>query len=130
MGKKESNKQNGKKSASSGKSMHKQGGSSSSKTVGIVVFIIVLVVAVAYIGSSTSSRSAGVPSGNVCQENIDYLQAGVDSYREAFGAFPTTLEQLMDSRDGKGPFVETISLRCPSSRKPYVIVNGMVRDSN
>lgn len=130
MGKKASNKQNGKKPAASGKRTHKQSGSSPSTTVGIVVFIIIIVVAVVYIWNSTPSISAGVPSGNVCQENIDYLQAGVDSYREAFGAFPTTLEQLMESRDGKGPFVETIGLRCPSSKKPYIIVNGVVRDSN
>ncbi|MBS4031484.1 MAG: hypothetical protein KGZ63_08700 [Clostridiales bacterium] len=129
MGKKASNKQNGKKPATSDKRTHKQGGSFPSTTVGIVVFIIVI-VAVVYSWNSAPSISADVPSGNVCQENIDYLQAGVDSYREAFGAFPTTLEQLMESRDGKGPFVETIGLRCPSSRKPYIIANGVVRDSN
>lgn len=129
MGKKASNKQSGKKPAVSGKRTHKQGGISTSATIGIFIFIIAIVVAVVYIGNSTSSTSAGVPSGRVCQENIDYLQAGVDRYREAFGVLPTTLEQLMESRDGKGPFVETISLRCPSSGRPYVIVNGVVRDS-
>ena len=129
MGKKASNKQNVKKQAALGKSTRKQGGSFPATTVGIIVFIIVI-VALVYSWNNAPSISAGVPSGNVCQENIDYLQAGVDSYREAFGVFPTTLEQLMESRDGKGPFVETIALRCPSSRKPYIIEDGVVRDSN
>lgn len=129
MGKKTGGKQACQNSGKSGKQTPKQGTFLSSGTLGIIIIIIAVVAITGYLEYSRNAAPAGVPSGNVCQENIDYLQAGVDRYRAAFGEFPASLEQLMEARDGKGPFVETIDLRCPTSGRPYIIVGGVVRDS-
>jgi len=130
MGGKATNKQTGKQAGESPKrSTTKSRSSFSFGTIGIIVAVVVAVVAIAGLLEQRAAMPPGVPSGNVCQENIDYLQIGVDSYRAAFGEFPTELVQLLEVRDGRGPFVETIDLRCPSSGRPYIIDNGAVRDS-
>jgi len=96
--------------------------------IGVIVIAILAVVAIAVGLSEIDTEGTRVPSGSVCADNVAYLQGGVDSYREAFGEFPTTLEQLLETKDGKGPFVERIDLRCPSTGKPYRIQDGVVSD--
>jgi hypothetical protein len=130
MGKKAVGKQGGKKSgASSGKPVPKRNSLFSAGTIGIIIVVIAVVAIVGFLEYNRVATPPGVPSGNVCQENINYLQAGVDRYRAAFGVYPTSLEQLLETRDGAGPFVETVNLRCPSSGRPYIVDNGRVRDS-
>ncbi len=119
-------KQTGKKSGSSKKSVPKKKNSLSPATIAIIIGIL-LIGYIVY--SAASTASSGVPSGNVCAENIAYLQAGVDRYQAAFGVYPTDLNQLLKTNANQEPFVETIDLRCPSSGRPYIITNGVVRDS-
>ncbi|MBS3950302.1 MAG: hypothetical protein KGZ53_06540 [Peptococcaceae bacterium] len=126
MGKKAMPKQTGEKSSGSRKSVPKKNSSLSPGTIAIVIGILLLGFIVY---SAASTTSSGGPSGNVCAENIAYLQAGVDRYRAAFGVYPTELSQLLETKEGQEPFVETIDLRCPSSGRPYIIENGTVRDS-
>ena len=126
MEKKAMPKQTAKKSNSSKKSVPKKNGSLSPGTIAVVIGIILLGFIVY---SAASTTSSGGPSGRICSENIAYLQAGVDRYRAAFGVYPTELSQLLEAEDGQEPFVETIDLRCPSSGRPYIIENGVVRDS-
>jgi len=99
-------------------------------STGMKALIVAVVLFVGVIGYGIANKavitSKGVPSGNSCEENVAYLQSGVDKYKEAFGAYPTELKQLLESKDGKGPFVETIDLQCPTDKKPYYIVNGRV----
>lgn len=99
-------------------------------STGMKAFIVAIVLFVGVIGYGIANKavttSKGVPSGNSCEENVAYLQVGVDKYKEAFGVYPTELKQLLESKDGKGPFVETIDLQCPTEKKPYYIVNGRV----
>lgn len=126
MEKKAMPKQTGKKSGASKKYLPKKKGSLSPVTIAIVIGILLIGFIVFNAANSTPS---GAPSGRVCAENIAYLQAGVDRYQAAFGVYPTELEQLLESSAGQEPFVETIDLRCPSSGRPYIIENGVVRDS-
>jgi len=101
-----------------------------SMSTGMKAAIVAIVLFIGVIGYGVANKavttSKGVPSGNSCEENIAYLQAGVDEYKAAFGVNPTDLKQLLESKDGKGPFVETIALQCPTDKKPYYIVNGKV----
>lgn len=101
-----------------------------SMSTGMKAAIVAIVLFVGVIGYGVANKavttSKGVPSGNNCEENVAYLQAGVDQYREAFGVNPIDLKQLLESKDGKGPFVETIDLQCPTEKKPYMVVNGKV----
>jgi hypothetical protein len=129
MEKKAVSKQSGKKSGASSKIAPKRNSLFSAGTIGIIIVVTAVVAFVGFLEYNRIATPPGVPSGNICQENIDYLQAGVDRYRAAFGVYPTSLEQLLKTRDGKGPFVETVNLRCPSSGRPYIIDNGRVRDS-
>jgi len=129
MGKKTNSNQPGKKSGESGKPAPKRNSSFSFGTVGIIIAVIAVVAIVGLLEYNRVATPPGVPSGNVCRENIAYLQDGVDRFRDAFGVYPTTLEQLLETSEGKGPFVQTINLRCPSSGRPYLIDNGVVRDS-
>jgi hypothetical protein len=124
--KKTVSKQTAKKSGGSKKSVPKKKNSLSPTTIAIVIGIL-LVGFIVY--SAASTTSSGVPSGNVCAENIAFLQAGVDRYQAAFGVYPTELSQLLETGADQKPFVETIDLRCPSSGRPYIIENGVVRDS-
>lgn len=119
-------KQNNKKSNLPKKNTAKKSNSFSTGTIAIVIVIILVLGFVVFNAANTAG---GGPSGNVCAENIAYLQDGVNRFQAAFGVFPTELEQLLEARDGLEPFVETIDLRCPSSGRPYIIENGIVRDS-
>lgn len=93
--------------------------------IGILIIVAVLGAFAVYSFTNTSSA----PTGNNCEENVNYLQKGVDEYKTAFGVAPTTLGQLMKEKDGKGPFVETISLKCPSDGTYYTVENGKVVQS-
>lgn len=126
MEKKTMPKQTSKKSSSSKKGVPQKKSLLSPTTIAIVIGLL-LIGFIVY--SAASTTSSGVPSGNVCAENIAYLQAGVDRYQEAFGVYPTELSQLLETGADQKPFVETIDLRCPSSGRPYIIENGVVRDS-
>ncbi|MBS3982508.1 MAG: hypothetical protein KGZ41_01775 [Dethiobacter sp.] len=126
MEKKAKPQQTGKKTGGSKKSVPKKKNSLSPATIAIVIGILLLGFIVY---SAASTTSSGGPSGNVCAENIAYLQAGVDRYQAAFGVYPTELSQLLETTAGQEPFVETIDLVCPSSGRPYIIENGVVRDS-
>lgn len=93
---------------------------------------VVLLIAAVVIGAvviNALMNSSNVPSGDNCTENTAYLQAGVDRYKDAFGEYPTDLKQLLETRDGKGPFVETISLQCPTDGVPYTVINGKVEQA-
>lgn len=127
MKKKTTDKQAGKKTSVSKKSTAEKRNSLSPGTIAIVIVVIFVLGVIVY--GATNTTAGGGPSGNNCAENIAYLQAGVDSYKDAFGAFPTSLTQLLETKDGLEPFVETIDLRCPSSGRAYIISNGIVRDS-
>lgn len=100
-------------------------------SLGMMLFIAALVVFIGIIGygitNTAIKTSGGIPSGNNCGENIAYLQAGVDKYKEAFGVYPASLNQLLESKDGKGPFVETINLQCPTDNSPYAVIDGVVQ---
>lgn len=67
------------------------------------------------------------PTGDDCPENVAYLQDGVNKYKSAFNDYPSNVELLLASKDGKGPFVEEVPL-CPSGNI-YVIENGTVKEA-
>ena len=77
--------------------------------------------------SSTSNAISKAPSGDNCPENVAYLQDGVNKYNQALGTYPANVQQLLDSTNGKGPFVEKVP-ECPSGNI-YVIENGTVREA-
>ncbi len=77
--------------------------------------------------NSTKSSGSNVPSGNDCAENVAYLQSGVDKYKESVGEYPSNVQQLLNSEDGKGPFVEVVP-ECPTGNL-YVIENGTVKEA-
>lgn len=77
--------------------------------------------------SSSSEKTLGVPSGNDCAENVAYLQQGVDKYKEEVGTYPGDVKELLNTVDGKGPFVEVVP-DCPSGNQ-YVINNGIVSEA-
>ncbi len=81
------------------------------------------------VGCSSGIDSVGsnIPSGDDCAENLAYLQSGVDMYAESLGQYPTDVEQLLESKEGKGPFVEVIP-ECPTGNQ-YVIENGTVKEA-
>lgn len=103
----------------------KQASAGNSKTAIIAVIAITLIAGAAVTGAVLSS--GGPPSGDNCGQNVAYLQAGVDKYKQAFGEYPTDLKQLLETKDGKGPFVETIDYKCPTDGSPYAVINGVVQ---
>jgi hypothetical protein len=105
-----------------------QGGAMSAGKIGIIIVALLAVVAIAVGMSEIDTEGSKAPAGSDCAANVEYLQAGVDSYKQAFGELPTTFEQLLETKDGKGPFVERIDYRCPSTGRPYKIQNGIVTD--
>lgn len=78
-------------------------------------------------GCGSNSQTGKVPSGDNCTENVAYLQQGVDKYKEVLGQYPSDVQQLLDSADGKGPFVEKVPA-CPSGNI-YVIQSGVVTEA-
>jgi len=93
----------------------------------LVVLMITLLVLVGCTSNSTNSTGSNIPSGNDCAENVAYLQSGVDKYKEAVGDYPSNVQQLLDSKDGKGPFVEVVP-ECPTGNQ-YLIENGTVKEA-
>lgn len=79
------------------------------------------------VGCTGNSQISNAPSGDNCAENVAYLQKGVDNYKEALGQYPSDVQQLLDSADGKGPFVQEIP-ECPSGNI-YIIDNGLVKEA-
>lgn len=111
------------------KSKYQQAGSNKFYYVGIVLALVglVLVIALNMGGSSSVQAVAGpAPSGANCPENVAYLQVGVNKYKELVGSFPADLKELVEIKDGKGPFVEKL-VECPSGNL-YVIENGIVKE--
>lgn len=92
-----------------------------------LAIVVVSVLILAGCADDSHSRMAGAPSGDDCAENIAYLQDGVDAYREAVGSYPSDVNQLLDSAEGQGPFVESIPA-CPAGNI-YKIENGVVREA-
>jgi len=76
------------------------------------------------LGSGITALAGPAPSGVSCEENKVYMQAAVNKYKEVVGEFPTDVNQLVATIDGKGPFVERL-VGCPSEG-PYSITNGIV----
>jgi len=95
----------------------------------VIVLVVFAGILVAVIANAVMNTSQ-VPSGSNCQQNQAYLQDGVDAYKEAFGVYPTDLKQLLESKDGKGPFVETVSLTCPTEGSPYTVIDGVVQQAS
>lgn len=93
------------------------------------IIIIVIIGLTVFFGTGSNSGSNAIagpaPSGNVCSENVAYLQVGVDKYGELTGQMPTDVNQLTQTKDGK-PFVEKVPA-CPSGNL-YVIENGLVKE--
>jgi hypothetical protein len=96
------------------------------KAVLVALVLVLGLVALAGCGGDTESQAEGVPSGADCAENIAYLQAGVDAYRETVGSYPVEVEQLLETAGGQGPFVQVVPA-CPGGND-YVIENGRVRE--
>lgn len=94
-----------------------------------IIALIIIGVSLGAFALYSFSNVSDVPSGTNCEENAAYLQKGVDEYKKAWGVYPTKLKQLLDSKDGKGPFVETISLKCPSDGTYYAVNNGKIEQS-
>jgi len=91
------------------------------------IFIIIgVAVILGGIAFNAFSGASNVPSGTNCGENKAYLQKGVDEYKKAWGVSPANLKQLLESKDNKGPFVETVSLKCPTEGTYYKVENGIV----
>jgi hypothetical protein len=97
-------------------------------------FLLMLVLGLAVIlagcagGNETGgTNSSRVPSGNDCAENLAYLQEGVNKYRDALGTLPVDVNELLQIKEGKGPFVEKVPA-CPSGNL-YVIENGIVKEA-
>lgn len=91
----------------------------------VAAAVAVIVVGVAISGAVVKSSEA--PTGENCGQNIEYLQKGVDKYKEAHGVYPTDLKQLLEAKDGKGPFAEKVDYVCPTEGAPYEVVNGVVQ---
>lgn len=79
-------------------------------------------------GCSGKEIVGDVPSGKSCSENIAYLQSGVDRYFESFGNYPASVNHLLETKDGKGPFLKGVP-ECPSGNR-YVIKNGKVIEAS
>lgn len=102
------------------------------KTGTLIITVMFLMLAT---GSALAEKGGGgnmgvgsnIPSGNNCAENAAYLQRGVDKYKEAVGKYPLNVAQLLESKDGKGPFVKVVP-KCPSGNQ-YVIKNGTVKEA-
>lgn len=94
-----------------------------------IIVLIIIGVSLGTFALYSFSNVSDVPSGTNCEENAAYLQKGVDEYKKAWGVYPTELKQLLESKDGKGPFVETISLKCPSDGTYYAVNNGKIEQS-
>ncbi|MDW7683823.1 MAG: hypothetical protein SCK29_06855 [Bacillota bacterium] len=94
------------------------------------VVVLMLVLAFILTGCGQSNTAQGIPKapqGDNCAENVAYLQDGIDRFNEAFGVFPTDVNELLETKDGKGPFVESVPA-CPAGNR-YVIENGIVREA-
>jgi hypothetical protein len=93
---------------------------------GIAIALIIGVAAYLGTGGSINAVAGPAPSGTNCPENIAYLQKGVNSYKELTGQVATELNQLVQTVNGKGPFVEELPA-CPSGNI-YFIENGVVKE--
>jgi len=94
-----------------------------------IIFVLLMVNLLVVVGCNKramNSTDSKVPSGNDCAENIAYLQVGVDNYKNALGNYPSDVQQLLESKDGKGPFVQVVP-KCPGGNK-YVIEYGTVKE--
>lgn len=94
---------------------------------GVAIALVIGVAAYLGTGGSTNAVAGPAPSGTNCPENIAYLQKGVDGYKELTGEVATDLNQLVQTVNGKGPFVEKLPT-CPSGNI-YLIDNGVVREA-
>ena len=97
------------------------------KSVAIITLVLIALFLVGCGQSNSAQDLPKTPSGNNCAENVAYLQDGVNRYNEAFGAFPADVEQLLETKDGKGPFVQKVP-KCPTGNR-YVIEDGKVREA-
>jgi hypothetical protein len=86
-----------------------------------IIALIIIGVALGSFAVYSFSNASPIPSGSNCEENAAYLKKGADAYKADWGKYPTDLKQLLVSKDGKGPYVETISLKCPSDGTYYAI---------
>lgn len=75
------------------------------RTLLTISLAMLLIVSILSFGCSSSDLSSDIPSGKSCSENIAYLQSGVDKYLESFGKYPADVNQLLETKDSKGPFV-------------------------
>lgn len=116
------------KISKSSKSKYQQAGNSKIYYIGIgVVLAVIALVVVLMSGNSSVQALAGpAPNGKNCPENVAYLQAGVNKYKEVTGSFPAELKELATTKDGKGPFVERLP-ECPSGNV-YLLENGVVKE--
>ena len=92
----------------------------------VLATLVVILVATVLLGCG-SDGTAELPSGENCAENVAYLQAGVDAYKEALGVYPAEVAQLLAPPAGTDPFVEAVPA-CPSGNI-YVIQNGVVTEA-
>lgn len=92
--------------------------------------ILLFFISVLSIGCKNESQTGltGMPSGKNCAENVAYLQSGVNKYFQAFGNYPTDVNQLAEAAGGKGPFVAGIP-KCPSGNR-YVVANGKIVETH
>jgi len=96
----------------------------------LIAAMLILSLGIMGCGGQETNKSIGdgtVPSGENCQENVAYLQGGVNKFQEATGAYPANVQLLLEQKDGKGPFVEKVP-ECPSGNI-YVIDNGTVKEA-
>ena len=75
-------------------------------------------------GSGTIALAGPAPAGLNCEENRAYMQTAVNKYKEVVGEFPTDVNQLLETVDGKAACAERL-VGCPSEG-PYTITNGIV----
>lgn len=97
------------------------------KKILLAVLLITLLAVVGCSTNATNSTGSKIPSGNDCAENVAYLQSGVDKYKEAVGEYPSNVDQLLESKNDRGPFVEVVP-QCPTGNQ-YVIENGVVKEA-
>ena len=92
------------------------------KIVPALILVLTLLISGCSTSKSETTTGSKLPSGKDCTENVAYLQGGVDKYKQALGIYPTTVEKLLESSDGKGPFAEII----PSALAEIGMLSKMV----